>query len=196
MRDVHCVGFGPPERPQLTLVRGIVELHGGSVEAHSAGRGLGSEFVVRLPLHVVAAGVSTAASMRPGAPSRGALKCLLVDDNVDAARRLELALSLEGHQVHLAFDGADAVDAAAVFQPDAVVLDIGLPRMNGYDAARAIRRLPGLGDVLIIAATGYGQDVDRDKSRDAGFDLHLVKPIDLDALLHALDADRTTAPDR
>jgi CheY-like chemotaxis protein len=124
------------------------------------------------------------------------LRCLVVDDNVDAARMLELALSLEGHQVRLAFDGHDAVEAAAAFQPDAIVLDIGLPRMNGYEAARGIRRIPGLGGVLIIAATGYGQDIDREKSRDAGFDLHLVKPIDLDALLHAIDADRTTAPDR
>jgi PAS domain S-box-containing protein len=180
----------------LTLVRRIVELHGGSVEAHSAGRGLGSEFVVRLPLHVAAAGVGTVAPMRSPARSRRTLKCLVVDDNIDAARMLELALSLEGHQVRLAFDGYDAVEAAAEFQPDAVVLDIGLPRMNGYEAARGIRRLPGLGGVLIIAATGYGQDIDREKSRDAGFDLHLVKPIDLDALLHAIDADKTAAPDR
>ena len=180
----------------LTLVRRIVELHGGSVEAHSAGRGLGSEFVVRLPLHVAAAGVGTVAPMRSPARSRRTLRCLVVDDNVDAARMLELALSLEGHQVRLAFDGYDAVEAAAEFQPDAVVLDIGLPRMNGYEAARGIRRIPGLGGVLIIAATGYGQDIDREKSRDAGFDLHLVKPIDLDALLHAIDADKTAAPDR
>jgi PAS domain S-box-containing protein len=180
----------------LTLVRRIVELHDGSVEAHSPGRGLGSEFVVRLPLHVAAAGVGTAAPMRSPARSRRTLRCLVVDDNVDAARMLELALSLEGHQVRLAFDGHDAVEAAAAFQPDAIVLDIGLPRMNGYEAARGIRRIPGLGGVLIIAATGYGQDIDREKSRDAGFDLHLVKPIDLDALLHAIDADRTTARDR
>jgi signal transduction histidine kinase/two-component SAPR family response regulator len=180
----------------LTLVRRIVELHGGSVEAHSAGRGLGSEFVVRLPSHVAATDVGTAAPMRSPARSRRTLRCLVVDDNVDAARMLELALSLEGHQVRLAFDGHDAVEAAAEFQPDAVVLDIGLPRMNGYEAARGIRRIPGLGGVLIIAATGYGQDIDREKSRDAGFDLHLVKPIDLDALLHAIDADRTAAPDR
>jgi PAS domain S-box-containing protein len=180
----------------LTLVRRIVELHDGSVEAHSPGRGLGSEFVVRLPLHVAAAGVGTAAPMRSPARSRRTLRCLVVDDNVDAARMLELALSLEGHQVRLAFDGHDAVEAAAAFQPDAIVLDIGLPRMNGYEAARGIRRIPGLGGVLIIAATGYGQDIDREKSRDAGFDLHLVKPIDLDALLHAIDADRTTALDR
>jgi CheY-like chemotaxis protein len=180
----------------LTLVRRIVELHDGSVEAHSPGRGLGSEFVVRLPLHVAAAGVGTAAPMRSPARSRRTLRCLVVDDNVDAARMLELALSLEGHQVRLAFDGHDAVEAAAAFQPDAIVLDIGLPRMNGYEAARGIRRIPGLGGVLISAATGYGQDIDREKSRDAGFDLHLVKPIDLDARLHAIDADRTTAPDR
>jgi len=180
----------------LTLVRRIVELHGGSVEAHSAGRGLGSEFVVRLPVHVAAGGVTAAAPRRSPARSRRLLKCLVVDDNVDAARMLELALSLEGHQVRLAFDGRDAVEAAAAFQPDAVVLDIGLPRMNGYEAARGIRRLPGLGGVLIIAATGYGQDIDRAKSRDAGFDLHLVKPIDLDALLQAIAADRAAAPDR
>ena len=98
--------------------------------------------------------------------------------------------------MRLAFDGRDAIEAAAAFQPDAIVLDIGLPRMNGYEAARAIRELPGLANVLIIAATGYGQDVDRQRSRDAGFDHHLVKPIDLDALLHAIDAARTTAPDR
>jgi PAS domain S-box-containing protein len=180
----------------LTLVRRIVELHGGSVEAHSAGRGLGSEFVVRLPVHVATGGVTAAAPRRSPARSRRLLKCLVVDDNVDAARMLELALSLEGHQVRLAFDGRDAVEAAAAFQPDAVVLDIGLPRMNGYEAARGIRRLPGLGGVLIIAATGYGQDIDRAKSRDAGFDLHLVKPIDLDALLQAIAADRAAAPDR
>jgi CheY-like chemotaxis protein/anti-sigma regulatory factor (Ser/Thr protein kinase) len=180
----------------LTLVRRIVELHRGSVEARSEGRGLGSEFVVRLPLHVAAAAVGGSVSVRSNVRSERTLKCLVVDDNVDAARMIELALSLEAHEVRLAFDGCDAVEAAAAFQPDAVVLDIGLPRMNGYEAARAIRRLPGLGNVRIIAATGYGQDIDRAKSRDAGFDLHLVKPIDLDALLEALDLDRTAAPDR
>jgi PAS domain S-box-containing protein len=179
----------------LTLVRRIVELHGGNVEAHSAGRGHGSEFVVRLPLHMAPAGVSTAAASASSAPARRSLRCLVVDDNVDAAKMLELALTLEGHQVRLAFDGQDATEAAAMFEPDAVVLDIGLPRMNGYEAARAIRDIPGLGRVLIIAATGYGQDIDREKSRDAGFDLHLVKPIDLDELLQALHVPRTAAPD-
>jgi CheY-like chemotaxis protein len=102
-----------------------------------------------------------------------------------------VALALEGHEVRLAFDGRDALEAAKEFAPDAVVLDIGLPRMNGYDAARAIRQLPGLADVLIIALTGYGQAADCEKSREAGFDAHLVKPVELDALLRALAAGRT-----
>jgi CheY-like chemotaxis protein len=103
-------------------------------------------------------------------------------DNVDAAHMLEVASTFESHEVRLAFDGRDAVDAAAALRPDVVVLDIGLPRVNGYDAAQAIRQLPGLADVVIIAATGYGQDLDRAKGREAGIDHHLVRPIDLDAL--------------
>jgi signal transduction histidine kinase len=174
----------------LTLVRRIAELHGGGVEAHSEGRGCGSEFVVRLPLHMAAMAALASTPPVSPAPARRNLKCLVVDDNVDAARMLECALTLAGHDVRLAFDGRDAVDGAAAFQPDAVVLDIGLPRMNGYEAARAIRQLPGCADVLIIAATGYGHDADYERSRDAGFDQHLVKPIDLDALLQALEADR------
>jgi PAS domain S-box-containing protein len=180
----------------LTLVRRITELHGGSVEAHSEGRGRGSEFVVRLPLHVPAVVVGASTSNRSRAPSQRTLRCLVVDDNVDAARMLECALMLQGHEVRLAFDGRDAIEGAAAFQPDAIVLDIGLPRMNGYEAARAIRQLSGLANVLIIAATGYGQDVDRQRSREAGFDHHLVKPIDLDALVHALEVGRTPVHER
>jgi len=114
----------------------------------------------------------------------------VVEDNVDAAHMLELALTLEGHEVRLAFDGHDAIEAAASFRPEVVILDIGLPRMNGYDAARAIRQLPGLADVHIIAMTGYGQVSDHEKSRGAGFDAHLVKPVPLDALLRTLAAGR------
>jgi PAS domain S-box-containing protein len=174
----------------LTLVRRITELHGGTVRASSAGRGHGSEFVVSLPVwmdDVVAAG---RASEVPAAPRR---RCLVVEDNVDAARMLECALALEGHEVRLAFDGRDALEAAKEFAPDAVVLDIGLPRMNGYEAARAIRQLPGLADVLIVALTGYGQAADYEKSRAAGFDAHLVKPVELDALLRALAGGRASA---
>ena len=169
----------------LTLVRRITELHGGTVEAHSEGRGFGSEFIVRLPLlsrdsvDVPVDRVVPHAYMKPR-------RCLVVEDNVDAARMLELALTIEGHQVRLAFDGRDAVEAAAAFHPDAIILDIGLPRMNGYDAARAIRQLPGLADVHIVAVTGYGQPAEREKSREAGIDDHLVKPIDIDVLLETL----------
>jgi PAS domain S-box-containing protein len=177
----------------LTLVRRITELHGGSVQAHSEGRGRGSEFTIRLPLHAAA----PVAAAQPGAgaqPAAHALRCLVVEDNVDAAQLLQFALESEGHDVRITFDGRDAIAAAAVFKPDAVVLDIGLPRMNGYDVARAIRRIPGLADVVIVAVTGYGQDSDREKSRDAGCDYHLVKPIELKSLLLALAAGRPPGP--
>jgi PAS domain S-box-containing protein len=173
----------------LTLVKQITELHGGSVEAYSAGRGHGSTFTVRLPLHVRHGVDSLRPPAVPRVPSRP-LRCLVVEDNVDAARMLELALTFEGHEVRLAFDGRDAVDTAAGFRPDAVVLDIGLPRMNGYDVARAIRQLPGLSDVCIVGVTGYGQATDYERSQEAGFDAHLVKPIEIDTLLNALAVAR------
>ena len=169
----------------------MTELHGGSVEAHSEGRGRGSEFVVKLPLHRPEPDDSERA--RRGPVSERSLRCLVVEDNVDAAQMLQVALESAGHEVSVAFDGRDALAAAADFRPDAVVLDIGLPRMNGYDVARAIRRLPGLADVFIIAVTGYGQDSDRQKSRDAGCDQHLVKPIELEPLLDALAAGRSAS---
>jgi CheY-like chemotaxis protein len=101
---------------------------------------------------------------------------------------LELALKLEGHEVRLAFDGQDAIEAAAVCRPDAVILDVGLPGMNGYDAARAIRQLPGLARVHIVALTGYGRMSDRERAHDAGFDDYLVKPVNIDLLLRTLAA--------
>jgi PAS domain S-box-containing protein len=176
----------------LTLVRRITELHGGSVQAHSEGRGRGSKFIVRLPLHIPDP-LAIAPRTNAARPSPRHVRCLVVEDNVDAAQLLQFALESEGHQVQVAFDGLDAVEVAAAFKPDAVVLDIGLPRMNGYDAARAIRLLPGLADIVIIAATGYGQDADRQKSREAGCDHHLVKPIELRSLLLAIAAGRTVS---
>jgi CheY-like chemotaxis protein/anti-sigma regulatory factor (Ser/Thr protein kinase) len=169
----------------LTVVKRITELHGGSVEAHSAGRGRGSTFTVRLPLH--------AAETTPEPPpARGhrasSMRCLIVEDNADAARMLEVALTLEGHEIQVAFDGASAVARAAAFRPDALILDIGLPGMNGYEVARAIRQLPGLADIVIVGVTGYGQAADYEHSRRAGFDAHLVKPIEIETLLDALAA--------
>jgi signal transduction histidine kinase len=170
----------------LSLVRRITELHGGTVEARSEGRGLGSEFVVRLPLHVQLPSLAVTERIT-GRPS-GTLRCLIVEDNVDAAHMLEMALGFEGHEVRVALDGRAALEAATVFRPNAVILDIGLPGLSGYDVARAIRTLPGLAEVNIIAATGYGQEADREKGLDAGFDHYLVKPIALDTLLEALAA--------
>jgi signal transduction histidine kinase len=175
----------------LTLVRRITELHGGSVEAHSEGRGHGSTFTIKLPT----LGPQAVEDFEADSPSEAAapppLRCLVVEDNVDAAKMLQLALEFEGHTVRSAFDGQGAIDLAREFCPDVIVLDIGLPRMNGYEVARSIREIPGLADVLIIAATGYGQETDREKSRAAGIDHHLVKPVELDAVLKAMAAGRT-----
>jgi PAS domain S-box-containing protein len=178
----------------LSLVRRIIELHGGTVQARSEGRGRGSEFTIRVPLAASPQQASARGASRPGV-SAAALKCLVVEDNVDAARMLGLALELEGHQVQLAYDGREAVDAAAAFRPEAVVLDIGLPRMNGYEAARAIRQQPGMANVFIVAVTGYGQPLDYEKSRDAGIGEHLVKPIALDELLRVIAARGSSATD-
>lgn len=175
----------------LSLVRRITELHGGTVDARSEGRGMGSEFVVRLPLTVRGVSRGALQTKRPVASPRGPMRCLVVEDNVDAAHMLEFALDSEGHEARLAFDGKDAIETAKQFRPDAVVLDVGLPGMNGYEVARAIRQLPGLSRVNIIGATGYGQDADRRRAEEAGFDHYLVKPIELDALMLALTAGRT-----
>jgi len=170
----------------LSLVRRITELHGGSVEAHSAGRGQGSQFVVKLPVHLDTGFTLPRLAQPATTAARRPLRCLIVEDNADAARMLECALTLQGHDVRLAYDGVNAIDLAKAFKPEAVVLDIGLPRMNGYEVARAIRQMPGLVNVNIIAATGYGQLEDRQRAREAGFDHYLVKPIELDVLLQTL----------
>ena len=174
----------------LTLVRRITELHGGRVDARSEGPGRGSSFSITLPALVLEEPVDL---RRPrGAPPlpAGPLRCLIVEDNIDAAEMLQLALELEGNTVRLALDGEEAVAGAAAFQPDIIVLDIGLPRMNGYEVARAVRQIPGLHDVVIIAATGYGQEADRHKSQSAGINQLLVKPVELEALLRAFAVER------
>ena len=177
----------------LTLVKRITELHGGTVEAFSAGRGRGSTFTVRLPLHVSAGETVAPPALERTRPSRP-LRCLVVEDNIDAARMLEMALTLEGHDVALAFDGPAAVTMAAAFRPDAIVLDIGLPGKNGYDAAHEIRQIPGLADIVIVGVTGYGQATDYERSRRAGFDAHLVKPVEVETLLNALATARSDPP--
>ena len=170
----------------LTLVRRLVELQGGSVEAHSEGIGKGSEFVVRLPLaHVESANDEQAAepdSERDAHPRR----ILVVDDNRDAADSLCMLLKSRGHDVRVAYDGLEAVGAAVTFRPEVVLLDIGLPKLSGYEAARRIREAGGA-DALLIAVTGWGQDEDRRRAREAGFDHHLTKPVDPVAISRLID---------
>jgi PAS domain S-box-containing protein len=180
-----------PERTQgglgvgLTLVKRLVEMHGGSVIARSEGLGHGSEFVVRLP-----AAPALAADARPErAPARATpRRFLVVDDNADSTASLAMLLSMEGHQTCTARDGEEALAAAERFQPDVVLLDLGMPKLNGFDAARRLREQPRGKEMTLIALTGWGQEEDRRRSKEAGFDGHMVKPVDFDALMSMLDA--------
>jgi signal transduction histidine kinase/DNA-binding response OmpR family regulator len=167
----------------LTLVRRLVEMHGGAVEAHSDGPGRGSEFVVRLPAlreDQAAAGLSEAAKSAQAASA--GCRVLVVDDNVDAADSLAILLRLGGCEVRLAHAGPDAVAAAQVFRPEVVVLDIGLPGMDGYEVARRLRAEAATREAVLVAVTGYGREEDRARSREAGFNHHLVKPVDFGLL--------------
>jgi PAS domain S-box-containing protein len=168
----------------LTLVRNLVQLHGGTVWAHSDGPGKGSEFVVRMS---VARAPQDRGPQTAGGPAAAPARTriLVVDDNRDSADSLAMLLRLTGHEVHVAHDGLEAVGGAEVFRPDVVLLDIGLPKLNGYEVARRIRRERGDG-VVLIALTGWGQEEDRARSKEAGFDHHLTKPVDLDALQELL----------
>jgi CheY-like chemotaxis protein len=175
----------------LALVRRLVERHGGAVEAHSDGAGHGSELVVRLPLLALPADAPGGAG--PELPPRtGLRRVLVIDDNRDAAESMTVLLELWGHEVRIAYNGPDAVGLAADYRPDAVLLDIGLPGMNGYEVAQRLRELPGCEGAMLMAVTGYGQDEDRRRSREAGFDHHLTKPVE-PAVLQSLLA---SAPQR
>ena len=164
----------------LCLVQRLVELHGGSVEADSV-LWQGSEFVVRLPLMQTALPPAPALDTAPP-PDKAATGCrvLVVDDNVDAAQSLATLLEMTGHQVKLAYNGPSAVQAATDYRPDVVLLDIGLPGLDGFEVAQRIRQQDALKHIVLVALTGYGQDADRQRSQDAGFNYHLVKPADFD----------------
>ena len=173
----------------LAIVRSLVEIHGGTVEAHSEGRGRGSEFVVRLPSAGAEGGPGHGVELKPRllpTTEPDAVRLLVVDDNVDAAELLVESLRTMGHRVQVAFDGPAALRIAADFAPEVALLDIGLPVMDGYELARHLRQLPGLEAVHLIAVTGYGQQSDRQRSLDAGFHEHLVKPLRLEALEAAI----------
>jgi signal transduction histidine kinase/ActR/RegA family two-component response regulator len=183
----------------LTLVRSLIALHGGEVEATSPGPGQGSEFTIRLPL---GAELKREQPLEPAPPGNGSpqhvalsrRRILLVDDNVDLATMTGALLRSLGHEVSLAHDGPDALRAIEVVHPEVAFVDIGLPGMSGHEIAQAIRRRPGGAQLLLVAMTGYGQAEDRRRSRDAGFDLHLVKPVGLQALQNVLDSTPIRQP--
>ncbi|HVF34997.1 MAG TPA: ATP-binding protein [Candidatus Saccharimonadia bacterium] len=175
----------------LTLVRRLVERHGGTVEARSDGAGKGSEFVVRLPVFVAAsAPTATVDDRAPASPGKS-FRIMVVEDNRDGAESLAAMLSIMGNETRTAYDGLDGVRAVEEFRPDVVLLDIGLPKLNGYEACRHIRGQPWGKELVLIAVTGWGQDEDRRRSREAGFDHHMVKPVEPHALMKLLAGLRT-----
>jgi PAS domain S-box-containing protein len=171
----------------LTVVRKLVEMQRGTVEAYSKGLGQGSEFIVRLPL-------LTSATPRPEVATREGAKraaqsgrVLVVDDNTDAADSVAILLGAAGYDIRVAYSAKSALQTAVEYQPDIVLLDIGLPEMDGYEVARLLRQQVGLTDTKLIALTGYGQDADRQRSQESGFDNHLVKPVDSGTLQELLE---------
>jgi len=164
----------------LTLARRLVALHGGSIAASSDGIGRGTVFTVRIPLSgsmPEAAGLAPASTQN--APRR---RVLLADDNVDFANSLASLLTAHGHDVRVVHDGAEALRVAAEFLPECAFLDIGMPKVHGYEVARRLKASPATADCVLVAVTGWGQEDDRRRARDAGFDRHLVKPIDPEQL--------------
>jgi CheY-like chemotaxis protein/anti-sigma regulatory factor (Ser/Thr protein kinase) len=179
----------------LALVKGLVELHGGSVHAESPGVGLGSTFTIRLPRSLLrepgtvqrspVTGVAARMAMRPGAVRRG--RVLVADDNRDAADSLALALQASGHEVWAAHSGGQALDMARRERPDVLILDIGMPDIDGYQLARLIRAEPWGRHAALVAMTGWGQPQDKQRARAAGFDVHLTKPVQPDEVDRVLD---------
>jgi PAS domain S-box-containing protein len=174
----------------LSLVRELVHMHGGVVDAYSEGEGRGTTLTIRLPL-AVASSVSAPIIVQPTyeAPSRvvAARRVLIADDSYDAARTLALVLEIEGHEVRTASNGEEAIAATRTFAPDIIFMDVGMPVMDGIEATRHIRKLPGGNKIVIVALTGWGQETDRERTRTAGMDEHLVKPVSAVALRQAFE---------
>ena len=164
----------------LALAKQLIEMHGGSITAHSSGEWTGSEFVVRLPVR------AEIPVERPQPKTQARLptgcRILVVDDNYDSADSMATLLSMSGNECIMAHDGRAAIKVAESFKPDAILLDIGLPVMDGYEVCRSIREQPWGSSITIIAMTGWGQSEDRQRSKDAGFSAHLVKPVDISKL--------------
>lgn len=180
----------------LSIVRSLVEQHGGTVAARSEGARQGSEFVVRLPLDLSRpiTGVGAVPSPQTPGDQRPPARVLVVDDNLDAADLFAEALRAAGHEVRAAYDGPSGLQAAEALVPEVAFIDIGLPLMDGYEVAQRLREAGAGRRLYLVAVTGYGQESDRERSRAAGFDLHLVKPVDLDRVLAiAARPERTSA---
>ena len=190
----------------LTVARRLIELHGGGIEARSAGLGQGSELVVRLPVlppmksptsaqpegsQDAEGGTTAGPALFTAAGARR--RVLVVDDNVDTAESLSLLLRLRGYEVEIAYDGPAALKRAASFHPEAVLLDIGLPGLDGYQVASRLRRRRRTAKVLLVALTGYGQEEDQRRSQEAGFDHHLTKPVDPRVIYELLAHPRPAA---
>jgi CheY-like chemotaxis protein len=178
----------------LSLAKRLVEMHGGTIEASSEGSGKGSQFVVTLPLAVGAA-IPQDVAPTVSNDGRARKRILIADDNADVAEAFEVMLRMLGHEVEVAHDGFQALEIAERYKPEVIVLDIGMPQLNGYDAARRIRQLPWSENSVLIALTGWGDEKDRRKSEEAGFDVHLVKPVDpvtLSNLLDTIEPQSTT----
>jgi PAS domain S-box-containing protein len=174
----------------LTLVRRLVEMHDGSIEVRSDGLNKGSEFIVRLPLLMSPTNKTPPLSDGARGKSLSHSRILVVEDNKDAADSLAMLLRLKGNEIRTAHDGLEALEIAELFHPAIVLLDIGLPKLNGYDVARRIREQPWGRDVVLVALTGWGQDEDRRLSQEAGFNFHIVKPVELASLEKLLDGKK------
>jgi CheY-like chemotaxis protein len=170
----------------LALVRQLVQLHGGSVEGVSAGRERGSRFTVRFP-RAEPAGIRKAAETGPGS-HLGASRIVIVEDNRDAREMLRVLLALAGHEVYEAEDGPGAVEMIRATEPDIAFVDVGLPGCDGYEVARRVRAIPRICDVFLVALTGYAQPEDKTAALEAGFDMHVVKPVDQNHLRSVIAA--------
>jgi CheY-like chemotaxis protein len=167
----------------LALAKRLTELHGGTIDAHSDGPGHGSRFILHLPLSTAAA----AAEPRPApAALRIRSRALIVDDNRDAATTMAMFVEELGGSAFTAFDGASGLAALETFKPDIVFMDIGMPGLDGYEVCRRIRQIPAMRQVVVVAVTGWGQAQDKQRALEVGFDAHLTKPVDPDALAQLL----------
>ena len=178
----------------LSLSRQFAEMHGGTVEAHSAGPGRGSEFVIKLPVLAPQAPHAPAAAVRDAGEDGGKMRVLVVDDNCDAADSLSALLEFDGFDAAAVYDGRSALAMVQAAPPDMIIMDLGMPGMDGYETARAIRNQPGAERILMLALTGWGQNDARQRTEEAGFDHHLVKPVELDQIVRLAGAHRPRAP--